>query len=362
MIASTSPPERLAALDEEERFDAPLFGQLAEMGILGIGTAEGNIRDQTVVVEELAAGPTSMAVYVIVHYMAAHLLSTATVRGHRSNMLEQLIDGDLKVAFALTEPGGGTDVAAAMKTRATPDGDDWILSGSKMWISGASQADVLIVLARTATSEGSPIDGITMFLVDGGAAGLKTTPLATLSIHGLDTSEVFLDDVRVGKDDMLGDIHMGFRQVLDTLNEERINAAAAAIGIGRGALELAVEYASERTAFGKAIGSFQALQHRLVDAAIALEAARGLMVRAAEVEAAGGRADLLSSMAKIAASEAAIKATTDAMQVFGGAAFARGIAVQRHFRDARLYTFAPISNEMARNHLGERFLGFPRSF
>ena len=164
------------------------------------------------------------------------------------------------------------------------------------------------------------------------------------------------------QDAVLGEPGKGFRQVLATLNRERINCAASAQGIARGALALALERARDRHAFGQPIGAFQALQHSLVDGAVALEAAASLTVRAAAVEAVGGRADVLASMAKLAASEAAVKITSDAMQLFGGWGMDRSLATQRYFRDARLYTFAPVTNEMARNYLGQRFLGLPRSF
>ena len=150
--------------------------------------------------------------------------------------------------------------------------------------------------------------------------------------------------------------------MLATLNRERINCAASAQGIARGALAVALERAHHRHAFGRPIGAFQSLQHRLVDGAVALEAAASLTVRAAAVEAAGGRADLLASMAKLAASEVAVKVTSDGMQLYGGWGMDRTLPIQRYFRDARLYTFAPVTNEMARNYLGQRLLGLPRSF
>jgi acyl-CoA dehydrogenase len=366
MIGEVSPPDRIRRLDEAEAFDDELHVRLGELGILALGGPEseggsGDVRDQLVALEELAAGPTSMAAFVVVHYMALQLLGHFGSDGQRT-VLRDLLAGRAKAAFALTEAGGGTDIARAMRTRAAPDGDGWRIRGQKLWISGADRADHLLVLARTAgVGEGS-VDGITTFVVPRAAEGLGVRTLDTLGVHGLSTCEVTFDDVAVGPEAVLGDVDRGFRQVLGTLNNERLHVAAGAIGAGRAALETALDHARERQAFGRAIGGFQAIQHRLVDGVIALEAARGLVLRAAEVEATGGRADVLSSMAKVAATEAATRVTQDGLHVLGGMGFSRELPMQRWFRDVRLWTFAPLTNEMLRNHIGERLLGLPRSF
>src|ERR1700761_1980789 len=367
LIASEAPAARIAELDEAERFDDQLHRRLGEIGALALGGAPesggyGDGRDQIVVIEELASGPTSMAVFAIVHYMGVQILSSAGSPAQQQEWLQPLLAGDKRVSFALTEAGGGTDITRVMRTRATADGAGWVLSGQKTWISGALGADFLLVLARTEEANRSSIDGITMFVVPRGAPGVEVRELPTVAVHGLDTCEVFLDDVRVGPDAVLGEVGRGFRQVLGTLNRERLNTAAGALGAGRGALEATIRYAGERHAFGRPIGSMQAVQHRMVDGALALEAARGLIKRAAAVEAAGGRADILSSMAKLAASEAAVKITQDGMLTFGGAGFSRGFPMQRWFRDVRLWTFAPLNNDMVRNYLGEKCLGLGRSY
>ena len=167
---------------------------------------------------------------------------------------------------------------------------------------------------------------------------------------------------RSGGDALIGAENAGFRQAFRTLNREGIIACAASLGVGRGALEFLTDYTREREVFGKPIGSFQVPQHWMVDAAVHLEAARSLMVRAAEVELGGGRADMLALMAKLMASEAAQDITLKGMQLMGGFGYSRELPMQRWFRDVRLWSFAPLNNEMVRNRIGERLLGLPRSY
>ena len=368
MLAREAPPERIFALDETETFDDSLYGKLNEMGVLGIDAPEslgggGDLRDQLVVVEELAAGPTSMAAFMIVQYMIVQVLGAFASTDQQRELLVELIAGRTKISFSLSEPDGGTDVARAMKTRATREADGkWRLRGHKMWTSGALTADWIIVLARTGEATRSAIDGVSMLLVPATAPGVAINDIKTLGIHGLSTCEVFFDDVLLDADAVIGAENAGFRQAFHTLNREGIIAAAASLGVGRGALEFLTEYTRERLVFGKPVGSFQVPQHWMVDAAVHLEAARSLMVRAAEVELGGGRADMLSLMAKLMASEAAQDITLKGMQLMGGFGYSRELPMQRWFRDVRLWSFAPLNNEMVRNRIGERLLGLPRSY
>lgn len=368
VLAREHSQSRAAELDEREEFDEALHRALAGVGVTALGAdaghgGYGDVRDQLVAIETIAGSATSMAVFLIVHYMGVQILSSHGDEQQRERILAPLVAGEAKIAFALTEPDGGTDVVRAMKTRAVRSGGGWRIDGSKMWISGASRADYLFVLVRTSPrDEQSGIEGISMFAVPREVSGLTVHELTTLGIHGLDTCEVGLDGVRVDESDLIGLEGQGFRHVLATLNRERLSVAAGALGAGAAALEAAREYSMQREAFGRPIGGFQVLQHRLVDGAIALESARGIISRAAAIEAAGGRADLLASMAKVAASEAAVKVTEDGMQLLGGAGYSREMPMQRWFRDVRLWTFSPLANDAMRNYLGERLLGLPRSF
>jgi alkylation response protein AidB-like acyl-CoA dehydrogenase len=368
LVEEVSPAERIHALDESETFDELLYERLAGLGLLGIDAPDevggiGDVRDQLVVVEELAKGPTSMAAFLIAQFAVVQVLAGFGRDARSREVLEALVAGQTRVSFALSEPEGGTDVARVMKTRADRDGDrGFVLRGQKTWTSGAMAADWLVVLARTSPIERSPVEGITMFLVPAGAEGVEIRPIDTFGIHGLSTCDVFLDGVTVAEEAILGDLDRGMRQVFATVNREGLNAAAATLGVGHGALALAVDYAKERHVFGKPIGGFQVPQHWMVDAAVRLESARGLMLRAAEVELAGGRADMLASMAKLVASEAAVEISHHGMQLMGGMGYTRGSAMQRLFRDGRLWSFSPLTNEMVRNRIGEGLLGLPRSY
>ena len=368
IIDRYAPPARIRDLDRARQFDHELYGALGEAGLIGLdaepaGTTAPDPRSEIVVLEELGAGPTSMGVCLVVQYMGVGLLAQYGDEHQRTSVLGPLIAGHQRIAFALSEPDAGTDVARAMRTRAKEQSSGtWVVNGTKMWISGPSVADSLILLARTSTGHRAAIDGITMFLVPRAASGITVRELETFAIHGLDTCEVTFDNVELPAESVLGEVDRGFRQVLGTLNGERLNAAAVALGIARGALDAAVQYASDRHAFGRPIGAFQSGQHRLVDNAIQIESARALLYRAAEASAAGARADILSAMAKVAASDAATSTTDAGMRLMAGAGFSTEFPMERFFRDARLYTFAPLTNDMLRNHLGEKLLGLPRSF
>jgi acyl-CoA dehydrogenase len=360
--------ERLTAHDESETYDVELFRALAKAGFVQlestIGGAKAKHRSQTVVLEELGARATSMGVSFVVQYMGVEVLHSFGSREQQERFLAPLFAGDAKMSFALSEPAGGTDVARAMTTRAVeqPDGS-FLINGAKKWIGGASDADYLIVLARTSDIQRSSIDGITMFIVPRATPGITTTPIDTMGIRALEQCDIELADVRVPAELVLGEVDQGFRHVLGTLNGERLNGAAVALGIARGALDYAVEYVKERHAFGRPIGAFQALQHKLVDSTVKVESARLLLEKAAVTsDEHEGADETLSAMAKLAAADAATTATDVGMRAMGGWGFLRQLPMQRYFRDARLYTFAPLTDDMIRNYIGEKHLGLPRSY
>ncbi len=364
-IERVSPLQKVQKLDAEKAFDHDLHKALAEIGVLGTGVpdamggSDGDAEAQAIALESLGRLATSTAIYMVVHFLVCGLLRDYATSAQRERYLKPLVQGKIFGSFCLTEAGGGTDILTAMKTRARRDGDDWVISGSKMWISGATFCDFLIVLARTGENRAR---GITMFLVPKDSAGVTATRLATFAINSYPTCEVNLEDVRVPSDAVLGQVDMGFMQVLTALNSERLNAAAAVNGIGRGALETAVNYARERQAFGRVIGQFQALQHRLAEVGIALESSWALTLEAARQHASNTPAEVISSMAKYASSKAAVAATDVGMEALASAAFDLSSPMQRYYRDCRLHVFAPLNNDMILNFVSERWLELPRSY
>lgn len=365
LIDRVSPVERAQQLDNAKQFDTALHRALAELGVTGVGIPEslggsgGEAAEQLITLEVLGRKATSMAVFMVVHFMITRLLRDYGTPEQQARYLAPLLRGEISASFCLTEAGGGTDILTAMQTRATRDGDGWVLNGNKMWISGASTSDIMVVLARTGTHRSR---GITMFLVPTRAPGVAAREVSTMAINGYDTNELALDGVRLPADAVLGQLDQGFTQVVSTLNGERMNAAAVAVGIGRGALEVTQTYALERNAFGRPIGQFQAVQHQIATAGIAIESAWLLTLEAAKSETEGRPTDVVSSMAKWSSARAAVQCVDVGMEIFAGAGFDAGLPIQRYYRDVRLYSFAPLNQNMALNLIGERWLGFPRSF
>ncbi|MFJ4052999.1 acyl-CoA dehydrogenase family protein [Pseudomonas sp. NPDC089743] len=365
-IKRVAPVEHVQKLDNAKKFDFDLHRALAELGAWGVGIGEecggsgGTPKLQVLTLEALGRRATSMAVFGVVQFMATRLLSQYGTPQQQDQYLARLCAGEIKASFCLTEEGGGTDILQAMRTKAKRVDDGWRLTGSKYWISGAIHADLLIVLARTGEHRSR---GVTLFLVDKSAPGVSATEINTFAINSYDTCSVAFDDVKLSDDAVLADVDQGFIQVLSTLNSERLNAAAVAVGIGRGAQQLAVDYAKDRKAFGRPIGQFQALQHRLVYAGVALEQAWLTTQLAAIAQEQGDQnTEVSSAIAKLAASKAANEAVRVGMESMGGAGFDLEYPMQRYYRDIRLYSFAPLTDDMLANLLGERWLELPRSF
>jgi acyl-CoA dehydrogenase len=365
-IKRVAPVEQVQKLDNAKQFDFELHKALSELGVWGVGTDEeyggagGTPKLQVLTLEVLGRMATSMAVFGVVQYIATRLLRQYGTPHQQDKYLARLCNGEIKASFCLTEEGGGTDILEAMRTKAKKTDAGWRLTGGKYWISGAIHSDLLIVLARTGEHRSR---GVTMFLVEKSAPGVSATEINTFAINSYDTCSVAFDDVALSSDAVLGEVDQGFIQVLSTLNAERINAAAVASGIGRGAHQLAVEYAKDRKAFGRPIGQFQALQHRLVHAGVALEQAWLTTQMAAIGEEQGSaNIEVSSAIAKLAASRAANEAVRVGMDTMGGAGFDLEYPMQRYYRDIRLYSFAPLTDDMLANLLGERWLELPRSF
>ena len=364
-IRKTSPPEKVAKLDSGKKFDDELHAALRDLGVWGLGIEEelggtgGSNIEQLLALRALGDLSTSTAVFCVVQFMLTRVLRDNATPEQKRQWLEPLAAGRMKASFCLTEAGGGTDILRAMKTRARKVDDGYVLSGTKMWISGATTSDFYVVLART--SEGKS-EGVSMLLVPRDSAGITATEVDTFAINGYDTCQVFFDDVRVPAENLLGVEGQGFRQVLATLNSERINASAVALGIAQGAIRYAADYARDRPAFNKTLSQLQSVQHKLANVATSLEMAWSYLLETATRDDEGKPVDVASSMVKLASSDVARRAADVGMEILGGAGFDSSGPMQRYYRDHRLYVFAPLNDEMCRNLIAERYFGFARAF
>jgi alkylation response protein AidB-like acyl-CoA dehydrogenase len=362
---AVSPLPRALDLDREKRFDRELRDALARAGVLGLGVpaddggSGGSAVEQAVALEALGRKATSMAVYCVVTFLAARMLRSFGTPRQKETWLRPLLQGRLQAAFCLTEEAGGTDILANTRTSARRHEQGWLLDGEKSWVSGATDSDLLLVVARTSEHR---TRGLTVFAVPAGTAGVRAGRLQTMALNGYASCKVSLDRVVVSEDAVVGVVDEGLRQIMTALNGERINAAAVTNGVARGALEAALERARNREAFGKPIGQFQAVQHRLAACAVQIELAWSAVLEAARRDAAGESTDVLSGMAKLASSKAALATTDAGMELMAAAGFLEQEVMQRYFRDARLHVFAPVNNDMVLNLLGERWLGLPRSY
>jgi alkylation response protein AidB-like acyl-CoA dehydrogenase len=330
------------AWDEEERFPSEIVPRLAALGLLGIRIPEeygGSGLDTlayAVVVEECARVDGSLALTVASHngLGTSHILRAGSEEQKR-RYLPKAASGEWLAAWALTEPGSGSD-SAAVQTVATREGDGWLIRGTKTFITQGSVGGFCVVLART-NKEVAPQRGITAFIVDMGTAGFTASRhLEKYGCRSSDTVELTLDDVRVSDAQRLGDVDRGFRDTMSILDRGRVSIAAMALGLGRGALEVAVKYANERKAFGTNIGRFDAVRSLLATAHAELDAAAMLVYRGAVAADTGRPYSRDAAMAKLYASEAATRACNAALQVLGGYGYSREFPVERHLRDVKL--------------------------
>jgi alkylation response protein AidB-like acyl-CoA dehydrogenase len=354
-------------VEAREEFPWDLWEKIGENGLTGVGLPEeyggqgGGIIEQVILDEELSR--TMAGLYWL---LGITLFDAKTIAAHgtdeqKQRFLPAIAGGTSMFSIALTEPGGGTDVLGAMQTRAKKVDGGWTINGTKIWSTLAHAADRLFLIARTDDTAAKPSHGLTVFLVDAKAKGVTATPIPKLGMRSLGSCEVQLVDVFVPDEDVLGEVGRGWNLITETLNSERIMNGANCAGALAGVLEDMVAYAKDRTAFGKPIGQFQAVQHMIADTYIGLDTARLLTYRAAWLQANNRPCGVESTMAKIVASEVCFAGADRGMQVLGGYGYAMEYDMQRYWRDMRLYRVAPINNEMGRNFLAESF-GLPRSF
>ena len=347
--------------DRAEELDREIVVKLAAAGYLGATIAEdyGGMGLDTVsyclLMEELGRADSSVRGIVSVNLgLVGKTIAKWGTDEQKREWLPRLASGSALGCYALTEPGSGSD-PASLVTRAERDGGDWVLSGSKIFITLGSWAGVALVFAR---SGGEGARGLTCFLVPTGSAGFSASPIkGKLGLRAQDTAEVFLDGVRVPDSNRLGAEGDGFKVAMSALDNGRISLAAGCVGIAQGCLDACVEYARERQQFGKAIASFQLVQELLADMSVELEAARLLTWRAALLADSGERHTVESSVAKYYASEVSVRAANAAVQVHGGYGYVDEYPVGKYLRDARVTTLYEGTSQIQKLIIGRALTG-----
>ena len=343
----------IARYEEAEEFPAELIQKLASLGFLGClvppeyGGAGLDYISYAVVVEELCRVNGSIGITMWAHnsLCSGHLYLFGTP-AQRERYLPPLARGEVLGAWALTEPGSGSD-AAALRTAAAAEGDEFVLTGAKAFITNGSVAGTAVVMARTdPEAQGR---GISAFILERGMPGFRAGQrYKKLGLHASDTAELVLEGVRVPKANLLGERGHGFRDSKQVLEGGRIAMAAMSVGLAQGALDLALRYAKERHAFGQPLAGFQGLRGMLADLATEVEAARLLTLRAAYGKDRGRPVMREASMAKVFASEVAVRCATKAVQVHGGYGYTREFPVERFYRDAKLCEIGEGTSEVQR--------------
>jgi len=353
---------------ENDKPPTELWDALAEKGFVGVNIPEeydGGGRGMTelaAVMEELAHAGTPLLLMVVSPAIAGSVLARHGTPAQKERWLRGIGSGELKVAFAVTEPDAGTNTHN-LSTRAERSNGGYKLTGQKTFISGVEDADALFVVARTGTNEPTGRGLLSLFIVDVDAPGLERSVVPTAA-RGADKQwTLFFDGVEVDADRMVGTEHNGLATVFDGLNPERIMTAATAVGLGRRALAQASDYARERVVWGKPIGTHQAVSHPLAQAKIELELAALMTRKACWLYDQGAKgAGESSNMAKYAAAEAAIHCVDAAIQTHGGNGVALEYGLTEMWWGARTMRIAPVSREMVLNYVAEHSLGLPRSY
>jgi len=348
--------------DEAQHFPMDLLPKLASLGLMGIqfpeeyGGSAMSAVDYCICIEELARVCPAIALTVAAHngLCTSHIAMFGSDTQKRQ-YLPRLVGGEVLGAWGLTEAGAGSD-AAGMRTMAVRQGDGWVLNGAKTFITHGRIGGVMVVMAVTDGSKGHR--GISAFIVEHGTPGMSAGKKENkLGMRASDTSEVIFEDCRVPPSQLLGEEGRGFIDTLQVLDAGRIGIAALAVGLAQGAYEAARNYARERRQFGQPIAAFQAIQWKLADNATRIEAARLLTYRAAYLKDQGKRMTRESSMAKLFASETAVAAADDCVQIHGGYGFVKDYPAEKFFRDVKLVTIGEGTSEIQRLVIARQLLG-----
>ncbi len=351
---------RVAAMERASTVDPGLLAKCFELGLMGIdipeshGGAGGSLLMTVLAVEELSAVDASVAIFVDVQNTLVNTLLRKWASDDVKRRFLPRLASDLLGAYALSEPDSGSD-AFGLQTRATKRGNRWILEGRKLWITNGAEAGLFVVFANSDFAKG--YKGITAFAVErafkGFGVGKKEDKLG---IRASSTCELILDGCEVPEANVIGEVGVGYKVAIETLNTGRIGIGAQMIGVARGALTAALKYAKERKQFGKPIGEFQAVQFQLAQAATELEAARLMVYNAARLETAGEPYTTQAAMAKLFASQVAERVTSLAVELFGGYGYTKEYPVEKFYRDAKIGTIYEGTSNMQLNTIAKQLL------
>ncbi|MGW7442378.1 acyl-CoA dehydrogenase family protein [Kitasatospora sp. NPDC054795] len=345
-----------AAEDEAaDRFPRDVFRTLGEAGLLSLpydekyGGGEQPYEVYLQILEELAAGWLAIGLGVSVHTLSCHALATFGTDEQRDAWLPALLSGEQLGAYCLSEPQSGSD-AAALRTRADLDGEAYVVNGTKAWITHGGQADFYSALVRTGVDGPK---GISCLLVPGTQQGLSAAPPEhKMGMRSSPTAQLHFDGARVPRERLIGEEGQGFQIALAALDSGRLGIAACAIGVAQAALDLAVDYARTRRQFGRAIAEFQGLSFMLADMATQIEAGRSLYLSAARLRDAGRPFSKEAAMAKLFCTDAAMRVTTDAVQVLGGYGYTQDFPAERYMREAKVLQIVEGTNQIQRLVIG----------
>jgi acyl-CoA dehydrogenase len=355
--------------DEEKKYPWDFINAFAEGGWLGTMIPEAyggmglGLEAASVMLQEIAYfgganGASSIHFFIfppgcIIHHGSEEM---------KKRFLPGIASGKTAMCFALTEPTAGVDTSR-ITTKAEKISGGWRINGQKVWITNAQNANLILVVARTSPRDPkNPMDGITLFLADYDRKAIDARPIPKLARNAVDTNELFITNLEVSDDRVIGEVGKGMSYLFSGLNPERIVVAYEQLGIGRRALELASEYAKSRVVFDRPIGKNQAVQHPLADSWMRMHAAQLVATEAAQLYDAGKSCGAESNTAKYLATEAAFEVCDRAMQVHGGFCYAKEYHIERMWRESRLLKIAPVSQEMVCNFIAQKMLGLPKSY
>jgi acyl-CoA dehydrogenase len=363
-------PKSWARELERDEFNFPyaLWDKFSSAGFHAIGIPEeyggqgGDIVTQMILARELSRSLAGLTwIWGITSFAGGKSVGLYGSEEQKRKHLPSIAEGKEKWAIGFTEPGGGTDVLGALRTKAKKVDGGWVVNGQKTWSSMAHAADYILLLVRTSEYTEKRHQGVSLLILPTASEGVTIKEIPKLGMRALGSCDVFLDDVFVPEENVLGEPDRAWYMLLPTLNNERIMLSSFCLGIMDGVLEDALRYLHEREAFGGPISRFQALQHHVANIAMWRDQAELMVNRAAWMQSLGRKCGQETTMAKVVASELAGQAADLGLQILGGMGYSAETDMQRYWRDVRLFRIGPVTNEMARNSIAEG-LGLPRSF